>query len=54
MNRMGMLAARHGLRTGALALVHLTYLTLIGLPGRLADLAMPVLAGVAAIFFWLV
>lgn len=54
MNRIGMLAARHGLRTGALAFVLLTYLTLIGLPGRLADLAMPVLAGVVAIFFWLV
>lgn len=54
MNRMGIVAARHGLQIGAVAFVLLTYLTLIGLPGRLADLAMPVLAGVTAIFFWLV
>lgn len=43
---------QRGLRIGAIAFAVLTYLILIGVPTRLGALAMPVLALLTALFFW--
>ena len=41
-------------RTGLVAFAFLGYLILIGVPGKLGTSALPVLALVAALFFWLI
>lgn len=46
-------SVQRGLRIGAIAFAILTYLVLVGLPLRLGDLALPILAGAMALFFWL-
>ena len=41
-------------RTGLVAFAFLAYLILIGIPGKLGGSALPVLALVAALFFWMI
>jgi branched-chain amino acid transport system permease protein len=43
---------QRGLRIGAIAFAILTYLILIGVPTRIGVLAMPVLALLTALIFW--
>ena len=40
------------IKTGLIAFAFLSYLILIGVPGRIGQNALPILAAVAAIFFW--
>ena len=46
-------SATRAVRTGLVAFAFLSYLILIGIPGRIGDPALPVLALIAALFFWL-
>ncbi|HRJ42631.1 MAG TPA: hypothetical protein PL105_12175, partial [Caldilineaceae bacterium] len=45
---------KNGLTKGLVAFAALTYLILIGLPTRLEEAALPVLAVLTALFFWMV
>lgn len=45
--------ATGAVRTGLIAFAFLSYLILIGIPGRIGGPALPVLALIAALFFWL-
>ena len=47
-------SATRAVRTGLIAFAFLSYLILIGIPGRIGGPALPVLALVAALFFWLI
>lgn len=46
-------SATRAARTGLVAFAFLSYLILIGIPGRIGGPALPVLALIAALFFWL-
>jgi len=46
-------SATRAVRTGLIASAFLSYLILIGIPGRIGGPALPVLALIAALFFWL-
>ena len=45
--------ATNAVRTGLVAFAFLGYLILIGIPGKIGSSALPVLALIAALFFWL-
>ena len=45
-------SAARAVRTGLIAFAFLIYLFLIGIPGRIGGVALPILALVAALFFW--
>ena len=45
-------SAARAVRTGLIAFAFLIYLFLIGIPGRIGGTALPILALVAALFFW--
>lgn len=47
-------SATRAVRTGLIAFAFLSYLILIGIPGRIGGPALPVLALIAALFFWLI
>ncbi len=51
---MSLQTAKGAVRTGLIAFAFLGYLILIGVPGKFGGSALPVLALVAALFFWLV
>ena len=46
-------SATRAVRTGLVAFAFLAYLILIGVPGKLGSSALPVLALISALFFWL-
>lgn len=46
-------SVQRGLRIGAITFGIFTYLILVGLPTRIGDGAMPVLAGAATLLFWI-
>lgn len=46
-------SATRAVRTGLIAFAFLSYLILIGIPGRIGGSALPVLALLVALFFWL-
>ncbi|MCY3990941.1 MAG: hypothetical protein OXF50_06890 [Caldilineaceae bacterium] len=46
-------SATRAVRTGLVAFAFLAYLILIGVPGKLGSTALPVLALISALFFWL-
>ena len=46
-------SATRAVRTGLVAFAFLAYLILIGVPGKLGSSALPVLAPISALFFWL-
>lgn len=50
---MPLQTAAGAIRTGLILFAFLSYLILIGIPGRIGGSALPVLALVAAVFFWL-
>ncbi|MDE0312416.1 MAG: hypothetical protein OXI52_09140, partial [Caldilineaceae bacterium] len=45
--------AARAFRTGLVAFAFLAYLILIGVPGKIGSSALPVLALISALFFWL-
>ncbi|MDE0633984.1 MAG: hypothetical protein OXH73_20930 [Caldilineaceae bacterium] len=45
-------SATRAVRTGLVAFAFLSYLILIGIPGRIGGPALPVMALIAALFFW--
>ena len=50
---MALQSAAGAIRTGLIGFAFLSYLILIGIPGRIGGTALPVLALIAAVFFWL-
>ena len=50
---MAFQSAAGAIRTGLIGFAFLSYLILIGIPGRIGGTALPVLALIAAVFFWL-
>ena len=50
---MPLQTAAGAIRTGLIGFAFLSYLILIGIPGRIGGAALPVLALIAALFFWL-
>lgn len=50
---MALQSAAGSIRTGLIGFAFLSYLILIGIPGRIGGSALPVLALISALFFWL-